>query len=271
MARLTTSMTEDRTGPPPGLPDPDADSRSESGNNLEDTNEKASRELEARLTTVEANAKDANEVARLIAIPEVRDVLTALQDGKDVKVLTGVEAGSGSQAPLPESAQAPPSMSAEDLDEMSNAQLTDHIVQSVGSSLSSNLKGIISEQLKPIEASIGRAESFIGRAETDSMQRQARELGAKYEDFNEYKDRMIELNTQNPSLNLEQLYHLAKLDAGSPVTPLKGMSTERPGTMAGRTPREPRPSSRPPVGPGRRAMGNRISEILDSQDWSRFD
>ena len=151
---------------------------------------------------------------------------------------------------------------------MSNSQLYDQVVKTVGTTLASNLKGIISEQLKPLQESISRAEGFIGQAEQDNVQRQAVDLTKKYKDFGAYRDKMIELNSRHSGMNLEQLYHLAKLDAGSPVTPMTEMSTERPSTSTGRA---PKPSAnRAPIGPGRRALRNKIDEVLEGQDWGRF-
>ena len=262
MAALPRVPIVNRAGPPAGLADPDEVFSND--DEAKDTEEEA---LEQRLTQVEANTKDTQDVARLIAIPEVRDVLTAMQNGKDVKVLTGEEAREG-LVPHPEQPPLEPLPSQEEFDEMSNSQLYDQVVKTVGTTLASNLKGIISEQLKPLQESISRAEGFIGQAEQENVQRQAVDLPKKYKDFGAYRDKMIELNSRHSGMNLEQLYHLAKLDAGSPVTPMTEMSTERPSTSTGRA---PKPSAnRAPIGPGRRALRNKIDEVLEGQDWGRF-
>ena len=263
MSTLSSVPVVERSGPPEGLTDPNEASefKSEEANNSKD------RALEERLTQVEANANSSQDVAKLIAIPEVREVLTAMQNGKDVKVLTGEEVKEG-LGPYPAESSLEPLPSQEEFDEMSNSQLYDQVVKTVGTTLASNLKGIISEQLKPLQESISRAEGFIGQAEQENVQRQAVDLAKKYKDFGAYRDKMMELNSRHSGMNLEQLYHLAKLDAGSPVTPMTEMSTERPSTSTGRA---PKPSAnRAPIGPGRRALRNKIDEVLEGQDWGRF-
>lgn len=80
---------------------------------------------------------------------------------------------------------------------------------------------------------------------TKEVQSQINTVSAKYADFWDYQKDMVALANANPSLNAEQVYHLAKSMKGAPAAPAVKPPVKKPageapgGTPASRTQAKP--------------------------------
>src|SRR5262245_17862072 len=79
-----------------------------------------------------------------------------------------------------------------DLDSMTQKELAEYLVRT--------FEGMLNARVQPVTQEMQFTE----------MQRQVREVSGKYSDFWDFKDDMIKLARQNPTLSAEDTYHIAK-------------------------------------------------------------
>ena len=95
-----------------------------------------------------------------------------------------------------------------DLESLSRAQLVDHIVGTIGEAVRQQ----ISEALSPVtEQLTGLQQNVAERTVTQEIAA----LRSAHKDFNDWKEEMVGLAKQHPTLGIGQLYQLAR--AGSPA------------------------------------------------------
>ena len=118
----------------------------------------------------------------------------------------------------------------------------------------SNLDKII-ERLSGVEQAVGGVQ----QKEVDT---QIKEAQAKYKDFGKYKAGMLKLNKDNPGLNVQELYILAKSRAGQLAIKEPTTESERPSNQPPRRSGE-RQSQKPARPSGRKGFEEMLGESLN--------
>ncbi len=73
---------------------------------------------------------------------------------------------------------------------------------------------VIDKKLNGIVDRVGVIEGFAQRAQGKEVNVAIEDCKGKHQDFDTYKDQMITLSNENPGLNVEELYTMAKMRAG---------------------------------------------------------
>lgn len=106
------------------------------------------------------------------------------------------------------------------LDEMTNSELVVHLTKTLGDKLDSGLS---------------RLESNSALTATKL---EMKELRGKHDDFDLYKEEMIEIAKDNPNLSLKRMYRMAKAEAG-PRKPKIGSGSLPNNEIPGEAPKTP--------------------------------
>lgn len=105
-----------------------------------------------------------------------------------------------------------------DLESMSNTELANKMLEVI--------EDRVGQFSKSIEQKIDQFDSKVG---TVSAQSQVNETRGKYQDFDHYKDEMVQLARENPGLSVERLYRLAKAENPQKVEEVdKKLAAENP-------------------------------------------
>ena len=118
------------------------------------------------------------------------------------RALTDVARGVVKQ-PRPQAQPAPPPP---DLDSFTNTELANYVLQN----LRGDMRQIIQETVGPVASSVE-----MSRVSSDIQQ-----TSAKYPDFWDYRDKMIEISNRHPTLTAEETYLLA---SGNPASAKKAV------------------------------------------------
>lgn len=198
---------------------------------------------------------------QMLQDPVIVQYLQAKQAGKKIKLVDDVPA-----APQIEEPAIP-------LDQMNNTQMYQHINKTLTTNLQHMLPQIIQQHLEqalgPIQQQLQGVNGFIGQTVEQKTQAAIQAAQQKYTDFNKFGPQMVELYKQAPGLSPEELYLIAKARAGSPVTPVTQMESERPGTTVTR-PSLFEARGKKPLPPGPRGFEQLMSEALNRIDFSQF-
>jgi len=200
-------------------------------------------------------------VAQIIADPDVRAVLKAKENGENVKVISG-ETETPSRTPNVLDFPAESMEEEVDVEEMTNRQLMkrfgDQIVTSVNSSIDKKLQGV-NDRLDLVDG-------YVNLSEKKEATKQIEEAQSRFSDFEEYRSQMYDIYKTNPNLPITELYALAKIRSGHPISRDKNLESERPTSTSGR----PRPNTRrseslPPGTKGRRIAMDEAFEHMKGE------
>ena len=200
-------------------------------------------------------------VAQIIADPDVRAVLKAKENGENVKVISG-ETEIPSRTPNVLDFPAESMEEEVDVEEMSNRQLMkrfgDQIISSVNSSIDKKLKGVNDR--------LGQIDGYVNQVEKKEANKQIEAAQKKFSDFEDYRTMMHGIYQNNPNLSIDELYALAKIRTGHPISRDKNLESERPTSTSGR----PRPNTRrneslPPGTKGRRIAMDEAFEHMKGE------
>ena len=194
-----------------------------------------------------------SQAAKLLADPEIRAILDARERGEKFKLVRE------SEASTKPAASEPPKPS-KNIEEMTNAELSEYMSQTIVHRLSSVLGdtvdakiGSLRNELKPTLESVASAAQ---RDQSLRVQQEIKACADKHPDFDEMRLLMAKVNETVQGATVEELYMLAKVRAGTPAVPQKEIQTERP-TAA---PSQRQSFKRPTNVRGRQGM----SDILDA-------
>jgi hypothetical protein len=210
-------------------------------------------EMEKRLTMVEAKTeRESGALAKILADPQVREVLEARTAGRKIKVV-GEEAEPADMVEVPES---------KDLEAMTNAELVRHILGQVTHAVA----GVVDKKIGSLSTDLDSVKGFVRTSQTTDVSKQIQSARDRWEDFDDQREKMLELSGANPGLGVEDLYVLAKARKGElpMVRRVAGdgtPSSEKP-THTGA-----RPTKRKvPLPPGRQGFDQLLSEALGKLD-----
>jgi len=212
--------------------------------------EKKEADMASKLSSLEKKVEGTEVVAKLLADPDVRELLEAKQRGEKVRLVMGEEP-----------AKIENSIDEADLEAMSNRELAGHILKS----LSKNLDGVLVSKLEPLTKTLKNLESYIGNNEAKTVVQQIEEGRKKYSDFNDYVPAMQELNKVNPGLSIEELYLISRKRKVGPE--VAGLATERPTSSSTKVVEKKRDV---PLPRGKAGFDILIGEALDKLDLSEI-
>lgn len=185
--------------------------------------------------------------ARLAALegdPDVAAVLAAKQGKRALRIVVGEDQGNGESREEP----AAPMPSSEELDDMTNSQLTTALMSRLGSVVEETLRksGVLDQ--------LGAVQETLAASRKKDLAAEASALQAKYPDLTEHKDEIVKLAGQG--LKLEEAYLVSRLRKGKGL-PTPKASTERPTSVTlRRVPKEE------PAKMGPRGFSEDLSEVL---------
>lgn len=181
------------------------------------------------LENLNRKVDDNVHAARVVADPDVRAILEAKQRGIKVRVLTGDEAPQPQNTPLAES-ETPP-----DMESMTNAQLVSYLAKEMRKELSTTVEQVVTNRVKGLRDELSPAiQSAVNATKAQQSKAVSDDIASarsRFKDFEQMMPAMVKLNETVQGLNVEELYHMAKIRAGVPPVSQKEIETERPSTL----------------------------------------
>jgi len=193
-------------------------------------------ELRNELSTEQGEVDKKEWLAKVMADPDVKKILEARQKQED--------------------AEPPESEEDLDLDVLDNRELVRYILKKVQESVG----GLVAKHLDGIAEKVGRLEGYVQEKETRTIRQQVDELRAKYPDFDDYRELMIQLSRESPGLTPEELYWIARKRSGRFEEPGPKTESEKPTSTLARPPRREREK---PLPPGARGFSQLLGEALE--------
>jgi len=203
-------------------------------------------EIISKLSSMESSLTEGRNTAKLLADPDVRQLLEAKQRGEKVKLSFGED--------------EPLFSSASNMEDMTNAQLADH----VSKTLSRRVDLIVEKKLSPLIEQLKGLSEYVDSKEASSVDKQLKEARSKYSDFDSHLTSMKSLNKANPGLSIEELYLISKSRQAKdvPETPLQ-IESEKPSSTSARTKES---AEKKPVKPGHGGFSELVSNALENLD-----
>lgn len=220
------------------------------------------RAMEAILSQTKETADEGLTLARILAVPEIRQVLDAHQKGDKIKVVGADE------VPAEENREIPDSV-LEGFEE-DDRGMVKKLLTLVGSQVSSTVGGRFQELSDKITTLVERDDKRVSSQEAEdkaTLREQLLKLAREHEDFSSYSQDILTLNENNPGLSPEELYLIAKgrktqARGGSEREKLE--ETEKPSTISLR-PSEKK-ERKEPLPPGKAGFSILLGEALESLD-----
>ena len=243
-----------RDEPIPGQnidPVEDNDSEREEQDKIEqEQKDSAFDKMKQKLETQSDNVAQV-ELAKILGDEDVRKVLAARERGENVSIEIGEQEKESEPV---------------DLDSLSQAELSKHMIDSVGSILE---KGI-QRALEPIHDRLDSFDGFVNDRGREVLSQGIESARSKYKDFDNFQSDMVNLYENPESLSPEDLYVLAKFKKGGFKELGKNLSSEKPSNAGARpAQRNERKTPRQPGNRGfRQMLGEAIGE-LRADDWGR--
>lgn len=218
---------------------------------------KISEQMSQLNQTAATNAR----LAQLASDPQIAEILRARQEGRKVKIA----ADDNASTLLPAVEEQEPEVNWEALAQ-DPRKMGDHLTKTVTKQLQKMLlpaiQGMVEKQSAPMQQIMQQMQVLqqsVGGIQQAGLQQELNAVrNVNPEEFDRLKPTMSTLIEQHPTLNFKQVYAMARLEAGLPVTQDHSVQTERPNSMTSTRPPQqqeanPHASVGNIAGPGRRA------------------
>jgi len=202
-------------------------------------------------------------VREMMGDPEFAELLRARADKRKVKIVD-LDASNGNKPGFidPDAGTDDSSEQEPNWDEMNNRQLMGHMLKTV----KPVLQGAINSVVQPLVQKIQSLEGYAKGHEEQQIAQQVSAFKAKTQDFDSYAEQMAQLAGSNPSLNVEQLYVLAKHSAGQLVPKARLAASEQPTYPVGNSPnRKPKSHTMDAI---RASIRKNVSSMVDENPES---
>jgi phosphoenolpyruvate carboxylase len=186
-----------------------------------------------KLAALEKKTNDSATLAKILADPDVRKVLEAKEKGRKISLQD-----------IDEKKVEVPEFDDED-------ELTSKVLKKVF--------GLIQTSVKPLEDKLANISSYVENTEGSKIKEEINAVRAKYPDFENYRETMVQLNRQNSGLSVEELYFLAKARKGSGFNVQNQTETERPR----KTTAKPSVTNKKAAIPGKRGFDAMLNSALE--------
>lgn len=189
-----------------------------------------------KLTQIEKKTNDTVALAKILADPDVRKVLEAKEKGLKFELKELSEENQNSKIDI----------SGED-------EKTQLMMQKV--------LNLVQSAIKPLEQKLTGIDQYVQVSEDSKIKEEIKTVRSKYEDFDNYREQMIELNRRNKDLTVEELYWLAKSRKSGGFN-TSNTETERPR----KTTAKPSISQKTAVAPGKKGFDMLLDSALETLD-----
>lgn len=235
----------------PFLEEDDFDSEEDLDENEEELEDSEEEEDESeqddiirKITEVEKKANDAGSLAKILADPDVRALLEAKEKGRKVRLVDDVPEKKELEIPEPD-------LSGEDPEtQQSLKKLYGHI------------RTALDIQLRPLKEQVEKMNQYVESAEGGKVREEIAAARKKYQDFDDYREDMIQINKANPGLSISELYYLAKARKTGGFGAPRPTQTERPKKTTAR----PAVREKKAISPGKKGFDALLEDALDNLD-----
>ena len=202
--------------------------------------------LKGQVEALQKHEGASEQLAGIIADPDVREMLRAKQEGQEVRILVGDE----------EDDKDKDKDKDKDLDEMSRTELVEFMIDASAKASAATMD----EKLEPIAASLASLTGNAEKTKAKELKAEISKVKEKHSDFDTYKKDIIALEKDNPGLRVEEYYQLARIRKGVDITKKVNPASEKPSSTSarpsGKTKREK------PIPATSRGFGQLIDEAL---------
>lgn len=224
--------------------------------NLEDGGEKGKKEKEDQIAEVLSRVTSLSDnnaaIAKLAADPAIRQILDAHEKGESVTVIVGDVKEKPKEKEL----------SDVELETLGNADFEKHLLGKITDVVGS----MIDQKMESLKEKVGQVSSYVESTEKQAAEVEIKRLQVKYSDFEGLRPLMAQMSRQNPGLEIEEIYLLARRRQRGPV--VEKVETERPSSTSARPPRKNRET---PLAPGRKGFKQLLGEALDGLNTEGMD
>ena len=217
--------------------------------------ESDSTSLEKKLTQLTDNVKASESLAKILADPDIMQVLQMKQRGEEVEVR-------GKREPEPDVSLGFESENEVDFDLLSQTDLVKHLMKILPEAVGK----IVDSKVKPLGESVGSIERFVQGSQRDLVQQQIKSAEEKFSDFEQYKLDMLETHKQNPGLSVEELYYVSK-SRKTREGPERKIESEKPSSATSRpSAKEAREKPRSGISGFREILSEGIEKVVSGLD-----
>ena len=196
--------------------------------------------------------KDKNSFQALVANPDVRALLDAQDKGEVVKIIIGDTEDDGSSSEL----------SIEEIENMSNQELMAFTMKETVK----QVRSALSEELSSVRTDLSTLKMDKDKETAAQTERELRNVIKKYPDFGSFRDDIVDLRKQNPSLGVEELYVLARMKKGKGFPDPLSVEAERPTSS---TPSKKK-DRKEPLPPGGKGFAKILDEATSSGEFENL-
>jgi hypothetical protein len=201
------------------------------------------------------NLEGANsQLQELMQDPDVLTLLAARRSNKKVKIVE--------ETPEEPSETEEDSGLASDIPENDPSR---KLFEKLDRRLSDLVERRFKSKVEPLNERLQRVEVIGTEVQRKSVEDQVKAAREKYRDLDTYREPMLKLSTDNPGLNVEELYLLARQRAGKLRLLEQGTHTEKP-TQQPRKIRDDKNKPNQPRTDGRRGFTELLGNSLRSLD-----
>lgn len=184
-------------------------------------------------------------LAQLVADPEISAVIAAKRAGKGVKVNVAED----------EETQTPDPAEGLEADDPARATLA-------------AMQAMLKQHLEPLTQRLSAVEGVAGDVRKKEVREQVVAAREKFKDLDQFKDDMVKISNEQPGLNAEELYVVAKLRKGKLRLAETTTFSEKP-TQQPKAQRASGSTSKPPARPsGRKGFSDMLNNALNGLDLS---
>lgn len=190
----------------------------------------AEEKISAELTAAVEAIKTQQNLAKVMMVPGVREALLAAEQGRRIQIVDESAA-----APKPEQVQE---LTAEQLDELPNSALANHLKGQLLGALKAELQQIINPLTERLKTSEAHIESDLAAKVNADLN----VLAQDYDDIDKFKEPMFKVYQETGIKDVNELYVLAKTRAKSAIVSKKALAAAAESELpfaapGGRTPR----------------------------------
>lgn len=217
-------------------------------------------DLKKELEGLREGNKAQQQLQALVSDPDVARIIQARQKGERVKLLSEEELQRELEL-RSNDVKPEDDLDIDDDDDVKPSKLLELAERRASKALESK----IDEKLSPILDTLKGLDGFVQNHQKSQVVDAVKAAREKHADFDQYKDKMLEISKENANLSVDELYYLARVRSGTLDFNKPRKETERPSEMPNRTGKVQDRKS--PLPPGRRGFNTLLEEAL-SKDLS---
>ena len=210
---------------------PEENANVESDKSEELTNEEKESQIQKKLEGIENKIDSSQMLNRVMADPNVRAILEARRDGRDIEVVDKVS----KEEPVVDNNEPI------NLEVLTNTELSAHMQKTLLNSMSS----LIDKKLSPIGEKVTSINNHEASKQKAKFEKDIKSMVKKHPDFDSRRESMQEI-AKAPKLSIDEIYWLDKRRKGEVEEHVK--DTERPSTSSSRPPMKELRKTPLPVG-----------------------